>query len=82
MGNQTAADILRQVAEQQREGNLLPINEYKPGSSEYSATHPNALSDGDDKGKDAIGSDTDIKTRTQVVGVNTYSANNPYQTPE
>ena len=40
-----ASEQLRKVALEERERKLIPINEYKPVSSEYGANHKNALSD-------------------------------------
>jgi hypothetical protein len=80
-----ASEQLRNVATDEREGKLFPINEYKPVSSEYSAGHPNALSDGDEKGKgevQSIGSKTDILTRNNLKGVNQFAENRPYTSPE
>ena len=75
-----ASEQLRQVATQERDGKLIPINEYKPNSFEYSATNPNALSDGDEKGKGEnsgkIGSLTDINTRTESLSRNFYNGEN------
>lgn len=81
-----ASEQLRNIAQQEREGKLIPINEYKPESSEYSATHPNALSDGDEKGKGlketTIGSETDIQTRKTLRVINQFSEFKPYTYPE
>lgn len=80
-----ASEQLRKVAVDEREGKLFPINEYKPVSSEYSAGHPNALSDGDEKGKgetQTIGNKTDILTRSALKGVNQFTDSNPYTSPE
>jgi len=80
-----AAEQLRKVASDEREGKLLPINEYKPNSSEYGPTHPNSLSDGDEKGKgltQTVGSKTDISTRNTLKAVNQYNDTKPYTTPE
>jgi hypothetical protein len=55
-------------------------NEYQDGD-QYYAGHPNALSDGDEKGKgetNTIGSKTDIQTRQKLIAKNDYSLNNPY----
>lgn len=73
-----ASEQLRQVAFQEREGKLIPINEYKPNSFEYSATNPNAISDGDEKGKGDIGNRTDVEERSKLVAVNNYKENNTY----
>ena len=81
----SAADQLREVAEQQRQI-LIPINEYKEGVFEYSATNPNAMSDGDEKGKglndNSVGSKTDIITRQTLKGINQYNDINEYKNPE
>jgi hypothetical protein len=80
-----AATQLRKVAVDQREGVLIPINEYKPTSFEYGATNPNALSDGDEKGKgetSTIGNKTDILSRNTLFGVNQYTDGTPYTSPE
>jgi hypothetical protein len=80
-----ASEQLRKVAIDEREGKLIPINEYKPVSSEYGANHKNALSDGDEKGKGetgTIGNKTDIITRNTLKNVNQYTDSNPYKSPE
>jgi hypothetical protein len=80
-----ASEQLRKVAVDEREGKLFPINEYKPVSSEYSAGHQNALSDGDEKGKgetQTIGNKTDILTRSALKGVNQFTDSSPYTSPE
>lgn len=81
-----ASEQLRQIAEEEREGKLFPINEYKPVSSEYAEGHPNALSDGDEKGKgeleESVGSRTDIVNRNYLTGVNQFSTARPYTYPE
>lgn len=76
-----ASEQLRQVANQERDGKLIPINEYKPNSFEYSATNPNAISDGDEKGKDTIGSSVDIAERTKLVAINNFKDSNTYPDP-
>lgn len=73
-----ASEQLRQVANQERDGKLIPINEYKPNSFEYSATNPNAISDGDEKGKGDIGNKTDVEERSKLLAVNNYKENNTY----
>ena len=73
-----ASEQLRQVAQEERDGKLIPINEYKPGSFEYSATNPNAISDGDEKGKGDIGSSVDIGERTKLVAINNFKDTNTY----
>ena len=60
---------------------LLAKNAYSNGKG-YSSGHPNALSDGDEKGKGEndkkIGSLTDINTRTESVSRNYYGENRRY----
>lgn len=73
-----ASEQLRQVAQEERDGKLIPINEYKPNSFEYSATNPNAISDGDEKGKADIGSIVDIGERTKLVAINNFKDTNTY----
>lgn len=80
-----ASEQLRKVATEERDGKLVPINEYKPEASEYGAGHPNALSNGDEKGKgetQTIGSKTDIITRSVLNNINQFNENKPYTSPE
>ena len=81
-----ASEQLRKIAKDERDGKLFPINEYKPNSEEYSATHRNALSDDDEKGKgetlSGIGNKTDIITRKTLQVINQFNENNPYRSPE
>ena len=79
-----ASTQLRSVATQ-KEAELEAINTYQPNSFEYSATNPNALSDGDEKGRgetSTIGTKTDIISRTTLAGVNQYNDAAPYTSPE
>jgi hypothetical protein len=78
-----ASEQLRQVASDERDGKLIPVNEYKPDSFEYGATNPNAISDGDakgkgDLGKGTVGNDTDIAERSKLLAVNNYKDSNTY----
>jgi hypothetical protein len=75
-----ASTKLRDVAYEELNGKLIPVNEYKPNSFEYSATNPNALS-GDAKGKDEIGNTTDVEERSRLVAVNNYKDTNTYPDP-
>lgn len=82
-----ASEILRKGAKEQREGVLFPINEYKPDSNEYSAAHPNAISNGDAKGKGdsgdgVVGSKHDIEQRIKLKTLNFYNSTNVYKSPE
>jgi hypothetical protein len=75
-----ASTQLRQVADQELNGKLIPVNEYKPNSFEYSSTNPNALS-GDAKGKGNIGNTTDVEERSKLLAVNNYKDSNTYPDP-
>lgn len=80
-----ASQQLRNVAKNELEGKLIPINEYKPISSEYSESHKNAISDGDEKGKgelNTIGNKTDIESRTKLTVMNQYNEDKQYTYPE
>ena len=63
-----------------REQNLRR-NEYSK-NNEYGPSHPNALSNGDEKGKGEyngqIGNATDIAMRARLTGMNKYNRNNEY----
>ena len=56
-------------------------NEYT-NNDEYLSGHPNALSDGDEKGKgqtdESVGGATDISKRNESAARNRYNKNNPY----
>ena len=71
---------LEEISEQYRKREV--VRNDHDYNNEYSGTHPDALSDGDEKGKGekngSIGSATDIKTREQQVVRNKYNNNNPY----
>ena len=51
-------------------------------NDEYSVSHPNALSDGDEKGKGeknkSVGGATDIKERNEQIARNRYNKNREY----
>ena len=74
-----ASEQLRTVAVAEREGKLIPINEYKPTSFEYGASNPNALSDGDEKGRgensNKVGTKKDQLTKNTLL----YSSGNKYK---
>ena len=70
---------LSQIADAERKIELArkSYQEDKP----YSATHKNALSDGDEHGKGettTVGSVTDMTERAKGVAKNTYNQNKPY----
>jgi hypothetical protein len=72
---------------------LLAKNEYNSSDSskEYSANHPNAKSDGDNKGRDTgiyldssdnVGTSEDIQKRIALKAKNEYNKNKKYETPD
>ncbi len=69
------------IAEQQRKEHLAR-NYYDGQANGYSSNHPNAKSNGDEKGKGEnegnVGSSVDIQTRTENMVKNYYQADNPY----
>jgi|SaaInl5LU_22_DNA_1037371.scaffolds.fasta_scaffold03276_12 hypothetical protein len=77
----TTNQILTQIADAQRAA-LMSSNEYDGTlSDEYGTNHPNAMSDGDDKGKGdtgTVGSQTDILSRQNLTSANTYNPSNAY----
>lgn len=94
-----ASNKLEEVALSQR-AFLIPKNEYNSSddSQSYSATHPNAISDGDNKGKGTSvyldtyngGDDIDINGNPNYAGsgriknqaFNQYDDDNGYTTPD
>jgi len=94
MGNQDAIDLsqnidnnLSKFAEEQR-AKLVPKNEYKNKSFEYSQTNPNALGDGDSKGRGNgvfldtispnIGTKEDIIERKNEIKINKWKSTYVY----
>ena len=73
---------LEKIGEQQR-NSLIPKNTYND-NKEYNSNNPNALSDGDEKGRGqkddggTIGTLTDINTRKDLLGRNLYLKNDGY----
>ena len=71
---------LEEISEQYRKREIVR-NSYDKEDT-YAGTHPNALSDGDEKGKGekngSIGSATDIKQRQIAATKNKYNTNRPY----
>jgi hypothetical protein len=69
---------------------LFPKNDYNTGN-QYSSVNPNALADGDEKGRGTgnfldvynqnIGTRTDVIERKNEIKVNEYQVNKPYTTP-
>ena len=71
---------LEDVSEQYRKREIVR-NDYDK-NDEYSGTHEDALSDGDEKGKGEkngqVGGATDIKMRELAATKNKYNLNRPY----
>jgi hypothetical protein len=80
-----ASTKLRDTADKQLNGILIPKNTYKE-SFAYGPNNPDALSNGDEFGKGelngSIGSKTDISVRTKLAAINIYNENNQYKSPE
>lgn len=78
---------MSQIAEQQR-ARLIPKNDYKDVNP-YSSTNPDAISDGDEKGKGTGvflgttngGSSLDVLERKNEIKINEYQYDKPYTTP-
>jgi hypothetical protein len=92
------ASKLEELGKQFRKDNLIKNDYQKNESGKYSATHPNATSDGDAKGKGTGvngdtyngGSDIDINGnpnvpksgRNQLTSMNQYGPENEYKHPD
>lgn len=71
---------------------LFPKNEYSPKSEFYSPQHPNALADGDEKGRGTsvflgvhdkkTGTKTDILNRDDLIKTNAFNSKNEYSVPD
>ena len=93
-----AKSRLEELADDFRKGNLIKNTYQKDESKQYSGTHPNATSDGDNKGKGTGnfldtyngGSDMDINGnpkepgsgRVKNIAKNQYNEDKPYTTPD
>ena len=68
---------------------LITKNNFTQGANEYSATSPDAISDGDSNGRgtgiflDVLngGTKEDVNERKQEIKINPYSPAKPYSTP-
>mgnify|MGYP007063325010 CR=1 FL=1 len=69
---------------------LFPKNEYSPKSEFYGPQHPNAMADGDEKGRGnsvflgvrgEIGTQTDILTRKDLIKTNAFNSKTSYSVP-
>jgi hypothetical protein len=81
---------LTSIAEIERK-KLIPKNDYKQTSYEYSSVNPDAIADGDSQGKGTggfldvynvnAGAIQDILERKAEIVINEYQVNKPYTTP-
>ena len=81
---------LSDIADGERK-KLIPKNDYKKTGNEYSSVNPDALADGDAKGRgtggdldvynETAGTLIDIVERKNEVKLNFYKSNSPYTTP-
>jgi hypothetical protein len=64
---------------------LIAKNDHN-SNSEYSASHPDALSDGDNYGKGnnnaSVGGADDIAARNRLLAKNKYNSNNEYDSSD
>ena len=78
---------LSDIAESERK-RLIPKNDYNQTGNEYSAVNPDALADGDNKGRGTgvfldvyntdAGTSTDIVERKNEIKINKFNASNTY----
>lgn len=94
MANELATDLSQDIPNKMTEfankerAKLLPKNEYVQTADEYSATNPNAIADGDSKGRgsgvfldvynDTVGTREDVLERRTEIRVNKYNSSNGY----
>lgn len=81
---------LSEIAEAERK-KLIPKNDYNQTGNLYSAVNPDALADGDAKGRgtggdldvhnESAGTLLDIVERKNEIKLNYYKSNSPYTTP-
>jgi hypothetical protein len=81
-------NALSAIAQKVRK-DLVTRNDYKSNANEYGVTNPDAISDGDDKGRGTGvfldifngGTSTDQVAKVDNIKLNKYSSKNPYNTP-
>ena len=94
MANELALDLSQDVPNQltaiadRERARLLPKNEYVQTGDEYSSTNPNALADGDSKGRgtgvfldvynNQVGTREDVQERVSEIRINKYNSSNGY----
>ena len=82
------ANTLSAIAEKVRK-DLVTRNDYKSNANEYGVTNPDAISDGDGKGRGTGvfldifngGTSTDQVTKVDNIKLNKYSSKKPYNSP-
>jgi hypothetical protein len=94
MANELSIDLsqnepnqLTSIADQER-ARLIPKNDYIATADEYSSTNPDAIADGDSKGRgtgvfldvynNAAGTKDDIFERKNEIKINKYNSSKPY----
>lgn len=81
-------NTLSAIAEKVRK-DLVTRNDYKSNANEYGVTNPDAISDGDGKGRGTGvfldifngGTSTDQVTKVDNIKLNKYSSKKPYNSP-
>jgi hypothetical protein len=81
-------NALSAIAEKVRK-DLVTRNDYKSNANEYGVTNPDAISDGDGKGRGTGvfldifngGTSTDQVTKVDNIKLNKYSSKKPYNSP-
>jgi hypothetical protein len=81
---------LSDIADAERK-KLIPKNDYIKTGNEYSSVNPDALADGDAKGRgtggdldvynESAGTLIDVVERKNEIKLNFYKSNSPYTTP-
>ena len=82
------ANTLSAIAEKVRK-DLVTRNDYKSNANEYGVTNPDAISDGDGKGRGTGvfldifngGTSTDQVAKVDNIKLNKYGPKNPYNSP-
>lgn len=80
-----ASQIAREVAKIEKD-KLTAINAYAEASFEYGPTNPNAISDGDTKGRgqngESIGTSIDKAEKDKLIAQNQFNDSAPYTNPD
>ena len=94
MANELANDFSQDVDNQltaianQERAKLLPKNDFKQTANEYSSTNPDAVANGDDRGRgtgvfldvynQGAGDSVDIAERKNEIKINKFNSSRPY----